>query len=381
MRIEMRRISLLTAVLVLTVRGAAASAPEDGTPAVKFEKVGPEVKGAVDRMAERLKQGPIEQTPQADRSALFLLDVEKGEVTLIADEPDPGRKYCGSPRWSSDGRRLLFDSSPGTEWQKTRLKSIDLTDDRLKVADLGLGNCPSFSPDGKRIAYLVNHGAAPDLKYGVWIMQSDGSDRRHYEVFGIPKWSPDGKQLLIVRFGSPVEMGLMDVESGQLQPISLPGLKIHSSPSWVGPGTLVAVASSNEGAAVVFLDVTNPGEAKVKEILWKKGDRLDGNPSYPIFSPVTGRCVFVCREAKGMALYSIQRGSFGPPKRLEAQGFDNKIASLEFSPDGRYVLFCSDRLDRRAHAAVGSTLAPIRPTIRTPSTIRRAVEGLGELIR
>ncbi|WP_165067193.1 TolB family protein [Paludisphaera rhizosphaerae] len=376
------RISILAAALMLTVRGAAGDGPkEDGAPAVKLEQVGPQVTGAVDRMAERLKQGPVEQTPVADRSALFLLDVDKGEVTLIADEPDPGRKYCGSPRWSSDGRRILFDSSPGMVWSKTRLKSIDLTDDRLKVADLGLGNCPSFSPDGKRIAYLVNHGAAPDLKYGVWTMQSDGSDRRRHEVFGIPKWSPDGKQLLIVRFGSPVEMSLMDVESDQVQPIRLPGYKIHSSPSWAGPGTLVAVASSDEGAAVVFLDVTNPSEAKIKEILWKKGDRLDGNPSYPIYSPVTGRCVFVSREPQGMALYSIQRGTFGPPKRLEAQGFDNKIASLEFSPDGRYVLFCSDRLDRRAHAAVGSTLAPIRPTIRTPSTSGRAVEGLVELIR
>ena len=44
-----------------------------------------------------------------------------------------------------------------------------------------------------------------------------------------------------------------------------------------------------------------------------------------------------------MALYVVHTGQFDPPTRLESGGYDNKIAALAFSPDGRYVLFCSDR--------------------------------------
>jgi Tol biopolymer transport system component len=143
-------------------------------------------------------------------------------------------------------------------------------------------------------------------------------------------------------------MGIMDVESGEERPLQLPGYRIYSPPSWASAGTIVAVASSDDGAAVALFDVTNPDEGKLKEVLWKKGDRLDANPSYPIFSPITRRCVFVGREPKGMALYSVQQGSFGPPKRLEPKGYDHNIAGLEYSPDGRYVLFGSDRPDRLA---------------------------------
>ena len=41
------------------------------------------------------------------------MDVTNGEVTLIADQPAPGLTQCGSPVWSHDGRRILFDATPG----------------------------------------------------------------------------------------------------------------------------------------------------------------------------------------------------------------------------------------------------------------------------
>ena len=74
---------------------------------------------------------------------MYLIDVPSGEVTLIADQPDPGLTQCGSPMWSNDGRRILYDATPGTQFSLTRLKAIDLVDGRLAVTDLGPGNCPS----------------------------------------------------------------------------------------------------------------------------------------------------------------------------------------------------------------------------------------------
>jgi hypothetical protein len=65
---------------------------------------------------------------------------------------------------------------------------------------------------------------------------------------------------------------------------------------------------------------------------------------------VTRRCVFVgTEEGKGSALYSFVHAKADPPKpqdppkRLEPQGFDKLIQDLTFSPDGRFVVFASDR--------------------------------------
>ena len=135
--------------------------------------------------------------------------------------------------------------------------------------------------------------------------------------------------------------------------------KLFSPPSWAGERIVVAIAGGEAGDAVVFVDVSNPEEATVTETLWKRGQDLDIKPLSPVYSPETNTCVFVGeQEGKGLALYSIQRGKPGPPRRLEAEGFDNLLQSLSFSPGGRFVAFSSDRPDRRK--------AVNPPTVRRP---------------
>ena len=110
----------------------------------------------------------------------------------------------------------------------------------------------------------------------------------------------------------------------------------------------MAITGGEAGDAVVLIDVSNPEEATVTETLWKRGQDLDIRPLSPVYSPETKTCVFVGeQEGKGLALYSIQRGKPGPPRRLEAEGFDNLLQSLSFAPGGRFVAFSSDRPDRR----------------------------------
>ena len=48
-----------------------------------------------------------------------------------------------------------------------------------------------------------------------------------------------------------------------------------------------------------------------------------------------------------MALYSFKRGQADPPRRLEPAGHDSLLQDLVFSPDGRYLLFTSNRTGPR----------------------------------
>jgi hypothetical protein len=172
---------------------------------------------AVTRLVEQLKGHPVQPRAAPDRVGLYLMDLTSEAVTLIADQSAPGLTYCGSPVWSHDGRRVLFDATPGNQWSLTRLQSIELRDGRLTVTDLGTGNCPTFSPANDRIAFLSD---ADGVDNGVWLMKADGSDRHLLGDYGKPMWSPTGRQLMITGFENPRRVTLMDAnpqKSGVLQ--------------------------------------------------------------------------------------------------------------------------------------------------------------------
>jgi len=295
----------------------------------------------VRQLVEASKTPPPDHDDNA-RLGVYTIDVINSEVKSIAQEPLPGFRHCGSPSWSDDGRRILFDATPGTTWSKTHLFAFGTSGGIRKVTDLGPGNCPTLSPDGKHIAFLLNGGAVPDAKPGIWIMNADGSDRRHlWQSYGIPKWSPDGGRLLVVSFSNPVLLTMVDVKTAQATSIKLAGQKFHSAPSWAGDGrTIVAVIE----AGIVLIDVTTAERSRVTRILWRKGDGSDLTPTHPVYDKKSNRCVFVGRDNKGKALYEFQADAGKTPKRLEPDGGDSRLASLAFSPDGRFVLFCSERL-------------------------------------
>jgi Tol biopolymer transport system component len=177
-------------------------------------------------------------------------------------------------------------------------------------------------------------------------MDADGSNRRLAgEGVAMPLWSPDGHQFLIVGFNDPSEMTLLNVDKPNLQPIRIPGQQVFGWPRWADVGTLVAVVGSDRtGDAVALLDVSQPERAKIKEVVFRADKDSGLRPLWPVYSPSTRRCVFVGVGPEGMALYSIEPGQAGKPKRLEAGPLDGLIGGLGFSPDGRYLLFCSTRL-------------------------------------
>ena len=51
----------------------------------------------------------------AGRVGVLLIDAQGGETTLIAEAINDRLIRCGSPVWSHDGKRILFDATPGNK--------------------------------------------------------------------------------------------------------------------------------------------------------------------------------------------------------------------------------------------------------------------------
>jgi Tol biopolymer transport system component len=311
--------------------------------------VGPSPAQNAETLAGQLRRHPPRLSKVDDPLRLYLIDLAKGDVTLVADEPDPGSNHVGSPRWSHDGRRILYDAMPGTEFHKLRIKVIDIGSEEPRLSDLGAGACPSWSPDDKKIAFLLNPGAVSGAESGIWVMEADGSERRRAGEFDIPLWSPDGHQFLIVSFSEPRQVRTINLKTGEVRPVEIPEFKIFAWPSWAEADTVVAVLGDDDGGdRIALLDLSRREEPQVKEVLWRKGPELDVKPTWPVYSPATGKCLFVGAGSEGMALYAVERGKSTKAARVEPGGLKDRVAGLSLSPGGRFLLFCSTRPDHKA---------------------------------
>ncbi len=299
---------------------------------------------------DQLLKDPPPAAKACPQISLYAMEFASGAVTLVAGQPDPRLDHCGSPSWTQDGTRIYFDAQPRDHLEKTRLKAIGRAGYRWALLDLGPGNCPTPSPAGDRVIFLLNAEQVPGAETGVWIMQDDGSERRRLGGYGQPKWSPDGHQFLIVSFSNPCNVTVIDDRSARkCGAVQIHGYQIFSIPAWADDETIVAVigaAGSTVGDTLALVNLAQPKAARIETILWKKRSGPEIDPMEPAYSPATDRCVFVGRGLKGMALYSLEKGKPGLPRRLEPQGDDNLIRDLAFSPDGHFILFSSNRPDR-----------------------------------
>src|SRR5581483_4636282 len=125
---------------------------------------------------------------------------EGGKATRLTDDP----AYDHGIAWAPDGKKLVFASDRAGQEDLYLLESDDPDSaeiakaHRFKVKPLTqtpeAESDATFSPDGKRIAYL----RAGQL----WAMNADGTDAKpvvkEVQVFDYT-WSPDGKYLAFAR--------------------------------------------------------------------------------------------------------------------------------------------------------------------------------------
>ena len=175
--------------------------------------------GVVARQYERLfyKLDGYGYLPH-ERTHIWTVDARNGKTRQLTDHVVYDEDYLA---WSPDGKWIAFSSN--------RSEIPDLTPDRFEIfimpatggefrkikAPVGDKYLPSFSPDGKWIAYLGSEGEGLSYKNAsLWVAPVDGSKaaRNLTEKYDLhvdsstindvgapermaPTWSKDGKQL------------------------------------------------------------------------------------------------------------------------------------------------------------------------------------------
>ena len=272
------------------------------------------------------------------------------------------------PAWSPDGKRIAFETTTDVYVGLRRVYVIDADcSDKTFLAKThatGEGNfaTPSWSPDGKQIAFTADDG--------IHVINVDGSDethltkgnpKEHLEILDqYPSWSPDGKKIAFRRTAKSTESS--DDASSSASPAPVPeksglyvinadgtGLKnlfgdaewgfsaSGSELAWSPDGKKIAFSASDvEMESEIFVtNVDGSGETQLTEI---PGSHASSSPTW---QPNGEKIAFLKGRAGGYPddVYTINADGSDQTrltKTAQDEGF------LTWSPDGRKLAFARD---------------------------------------
>jgi eukaryotic-like serine/threonine-protein kinase len=153
--------------------------------------------------------------------------------------------------FSRDGRWVTYASSPDGNLWRSRTDGSD----RLQLTSQPMrATIPSWSPDGKRIAFQA---MKPGQPWNIYVISSDGGapkvvwPEKHNQ--SRPTWSPDGNSLVFSSFPGPeAEDGIRVVNLTEHKLTKLPGSEWLIIPTWSPSGRYIIARHSDHHVIKLF---------------------------------------------------------------------------------------------------------------------------------
>jgi dipeptidyl aminopeptidase/acylaminoacyl peptidase len=197
----------------------------------------------------------VENPTLSPDGRLIAFDLPSADEVWIAnrDGSDPHRIAAGrSAAFSPDGARLAVTGAE-IEFNRFDLDVIDLADGgrRVVAADAGHAAEPTWSPDGRSIAFVGNQRLQLDFP-ALRVVGADGSGERFLgaHLGEQPHWSPDGAWIAYTDTADralPTEIHLIHPDgSGDRPIVRLRGLDAWS-PAWSPDGRRLAFTVLDAG--------------------------------------------------------------------------------------------------------------------------------------
>lgn len=138
---------------------------------------------------------------------------------------------------SPNGEELLITGDNGT-LRRVRLDG-EAPEEVIDIDESGPLVYAAWSPDGDRIAYVIDVRSEPaptsgvPFEYQLWVVDADGSNRHHLwsrpgccmRAWGGPSWSPDGTQIAAVASSpGPYAIYIVSVDGSDVRRVADAGV-------------------------------------------------------------------------------------------------------------------------------------------------------------
>ena len=217
---------------------------------------------------------------------------------------------------------------------------------------------PSWSPDGKRIAFISDRDGHPSRIPGwftaeIYVMDADGSNPQnltnHPADDREPSWSPDGKRIAFMSYRDENnEIYVMDADGAKPRNLTNnpdpDGHPNDEEPSWSPDGAHIVFSARREGHFKHNLDTTH--EIYVMDADGVNEQRLTENRNNdwePVWSPDGYRIAFMADRKGDAANFNIYVMDADGGNQQNLTNHRDWDGSPSWSPDGKRIAFVSER--------------------------------------
>ena len=228
------------------------------------------------------------------RYALVVADADGFNPRTVVNSTEP----LLSPSWSPDGRRLAYVSFEGGN-SGVYIQDI-ASGSREKVASFrGINGAPAFSPDGNRLALTLSKGGNPDIYVMDLGSRHLSQVTNHFGIDTEPTWAADGGSLYFTsdRGGRP-QIYQVGAGGGSATRVTFDG-SYNASPSVSFDGKKLATAQGAGNTYRIALMDRSLGGARWS--LLSPGS-MDESPS---FAPNGAMVLYAAREGRRGVLYAV----------------------------------------------------------------------------
>jgi eukaryotic-like serine/threonine-protein kinase len=256
----------------------------------------------------------------------------------------PPHAPCTAAAWSPDGAWMSFCADAGDGYHIWRQKFPDGAPQQV-TSDANDEDGLAFAPDGRSV--VTSAGVTQQI---LWLHDAKGDRQISQEgTVSIPSFSPDGRKLFYivkrgsVRLAHAGELWEADVATGETQSV-LPGV------------ALSLYSISYDGKKVAYDAMGADGESHVwvgsLDRRFAPRELAPPNAFHPVYSP-DGQIYFRGIEGKQNFLYRMKEDGTGMEKLASMP----VVAHGDVSPDGRWIIAVvpSDNQDHPIQVGVLST--------------------------
>jgi TolB protein len=180
-----------------------------------------------------------------------------------------------TPTYSHDGRSVVYasGSESGTDLMLTAVDSPGVVQ-RLTFGRGSDNGSPSFSPDGRKIAFFSSRSRFPQI----YTMDTDGTNVQLLTQFtpgvrsyrAAPDWSPDGRAVAYEQQMGDFQVWMINIRDKEQRQLTSEGE--NEGPSWAPDGRHLALSSTRGGSKQIWILDTESG--RFRQLTRNAGARL-----------------------------------------------------------------------------------------------------------
>jgi Tol biopolymer transport system component len=247
---------------------------------------------------------------------LYLADAETGKAArrIIGTATSPHwsslQFIASAGDWGADGKHFVFaavtDATPELAFLDVDAGRVER---EIKFPKLGEIFSPSWSRDGRYIAFSANVGGLTDLY--VYDLKTATLKQLTNDAYADlqPAWSPDGQKIAFVtdRFSTDLanlkpgnyRLALIDPKTGAIEKV--PGFDAakNINPQWSSDGTLLYFASDRNGISNIYqMTVATGAIAQVTNLYTGVSGITDLSPTFSVASKTNAMAFSVFDDQK-----------------------------------------------------------------------------------